>query len=444
MADRVQNPFNVPVVQDEDSPVDPFAVLRAVSAPVRTSPAKQITDALTPDAEPEDVTPPRPGVGPGSRTGGDPEEEKNFLQKAFSGQFKKGALAGMDKQVFFAMIADSLTAIGTDGKASSKFTRMSLERKQRSDEVAARQQQIKEDREFTAEQNLLDRTHDVDKGDKASTEKDLDRSHERRLAELRIGAASQNLERNHELAQEMIELEGQEGLAVQQVSEVFKDVQLFPDLRLPAHITPATAKEDPKILEEARRLIAPHARELVFSRLKAARGDKAVTDQQQKLGSFKGAEAAWRGGRRMVSQEEQQLTGNFNPFTPITNPNGEAQGTPGDMAALDVAAVGIDVLNDDFGLMQAKQQWVREAFEDFQLHAGPNLWELDDDIRRMETGRILGSLVFVYDHAVTEFKAQHFVDQGQRGDEQSLREDKRKRDAKLAQEQFGGLAGRSR
>lgn len=351
MAERTQNPFDVPVVQEEgDRTPDPFAVLRAVSAPTETSAAKQITEALAPT----------PKDGP------DPEEadKKNFLQNAFQGQFKKGPMAGMDKGVFFAMLADTLTSISTRGEAKPKFTRMSLAKQAQRQEIEARQAEMasREALERELQNNRL--VADAENTDKSIKAGEAEQKFRISLEELKINAETKSWNRKQEAAKGVFELESKVGLRAQLVSEVFGGIDQLDDVVLPEGMTPEAAFDDPAMLERARNLLAPAKQRNILKQIEREQGAKQAKDASESLGRIRQRKSLWLTGMRPVTENEAALGVN-EPFVPIKGPDGVPLGSVEDQIAMAIQTEGVSELMNPQKREFFIAKLVRDAAHDY-------------------------------------------------------------------------------
>lgn len=336
-----KNPFEYndakPPLQAAEGP-DPFAVLKlASSEPVRMTPAKEITQALTPDQE---EAPPEEFVGPVQPEAKvDKGKPGTVFSRTFNGAFKKGPLKGMDKSIFFSMLADTMVALGRPDGKGPKFTRMALERKQRQDELKRRAEEIEDERAWRAGQAELDRQARAEATDAQLKDSELGRAHQTRLKLLDIDARDQAAIRRHELEAELLELQKQGKVTVQAVNDTFDGISQLEGLRLPPHINPEAALQDPNVLEEARRRIAPFKRRAMLERIKAQRGDKVAKDYEEALARVRHRRNLWSSGVREVDPQEMQLTGDFTPFQPVTDAEGRPVGSVRDQVAAEIASV---------------------------------------------------------------------------------------------------------
>jgi hypothetical protein len=395
MADEIKEGLATSLpVTDQD--LEPFRVLKAVSqAPVKVSPAQQLTDAVTGSGDDEEFVPQGPATPANVNDAGKPG---TVFTRAFTGNFKKGPAKGMDKNLFFSMLADTLVAVsGVEPGQGPKFTRMAIERRAQQSQLAARQQELEDERAFRQAQADADRTQRVKETEAGLKDKSMDRAHDVDLKKLELDAKSKNAEKLQQHETEMLELSQKVGQQAASVAEVFDGISTLGSLRLPPHITPETAMADPAILEEARRLIAPHKERQIFQRIEAQNGTKVSEKNRETLAVVSQAETAWRNGVRMVSPEEQQATGLFQPFTMLLNPDGTPRGSLADQAAADVAATGPERLQDPVAYLDAKQAFMREAWDDFLLRTGGSFQLLDRELQAQKRGEMFGNLGLLYD-----------------------------------------------
>lgn len=373
---------------DEMTSVDPFAILRALNESGMPQ-AKSLTGAFEADYEP---------MGPSQAGGPGFDKEGNPIPK---NAFQKGFLKGVDRLSFLAMLSDAL--IGISGGEPQGLTRQVVNIREQQADRAARLQEAAADRQLRRDIDaaaLADRA--IDRKETRDA-RQVAMDHDKDMAQYRAGLEFENLKKRVQLENEALETRALGDADAQANADLWQGVSELQDLRIPPYLTPQATLRDPNLREELRRLVAPHKMRGILSRIEAQQGAKAAERSREVLGRLRQAEVAWRSGVRMMSPEEQQLTGNFEGTAPILDATGKPRGSIGDLAAQDVATQGPDTLNDPEAYRQAKFAFVNDAWNDFLLRNGGAYQMLDEEIQAQEKGRIVGQLALLYDQAAQDF-----------------------------------------
>lgn len=350
------SPQEGPLEAPAQPEVDPLAALRALE----DKPVAPVAEAVTALS----------GASLGTRAlkGG-----KAGPRRHVDGSFQRGALAGLDKATFFAILGDALASIG--GAEGPGILPTILAAKRESNALEARKDEVEASRAHDRDMREKDRRLEVAKLDVRVDEGDLDRKSRVDVAQLRVDAQRDNMKDNMEREQEAISLRATAGVKATAVNSLFQGIGEFSDLKLPDHITAEAALNDPAVFEEARRLISPFKQARILQRMESENPSLAKA-QALASGNYDQELELWRQGFRRATKAEQD-TG-LGPVQKVNLPLTERI-----ERSLDIYSPG--ELADD-GLMLREMDDLRTQLREDLLRAGGSYFLMGEEMRNLKDG----------------------------------------------------------
>ena len=354
MADERTSPQEGPLQGAGQPEADPLAVLEALEdRPV--APVEQAVTALQ------------------GRNSREPLPKRDVDGSVPKGAFKNKFLRCLDKATFFAILGDALAAAG--GAKGPGITPQVLAARREGLALEARKNEVEESRQHDRDMREKDRLLEVQKLDAKVEGDDLDRKGRIDVAQLRVDAQRDNMKTNMEHEQSAIELRATKGVEAKAVNDLFGNIGEFADLKLPKHITPEAALNDPVIFEEARRLIAPFKQARIMARLEADNPSQAKA-QALAAGNYDQEVELWRQGYRRSSKAEQE--GGLGPVQKVGLPLTERI-----ERSLDIYSPG-ELGNDSFMLREMDS--LRSQLREDLLRAGGSYFVMGDELRGLKDG----------------------------------------------------------